>query len=106
MNTGTPMNRAMMKITMSRVMARASIRRGKLGRRRVAPAAPRVAHHVEDLASEHQQTAERDAAIDDAHRQIEHGHALVLHALGDEHGEVCEQAEEAELDGIEQGEQE
>src|SRR5262245_43999791 len=43
---------------------------------RATPANPRIAPDILRLPGEHQKTPERDAAVDIAHRQVEHGHAL------------------------------
>ena len=56
----------------------------------------------QDLAIEHQEAAEGDAAVDEAHGQVDHGHALELHALDDEHGEIGQQRQEREHDDIDQ----
>jgi hypothetical protein len=67
-----------------------------------APALPRVAPEVPHLAIEHQEAAEGDAAVNQAHGQVDHGHALELHALEDEHGEIGKQRQECEHDGVDQ----
>src|SRR4029077_3680224 len=104
MNTGTPASSTTMKtnamITMGSV--RCDLMRDVVG---PAPADPRIAPDIDRLAHEHPDAAERDPAVDVAHRQVEHGHALQAHALGDGPGEPCEQAEETELDQIDEGEQ-
>src|SRR5215212_11196266 len=72
---------------------------------RLAPALARIAPDIDRLAYEHPDAAECDAGIDVAHRQIEHGHALQAHTLGDGPGEPGEQAEKAELDEIDERQQ-
>src|SRR5262249_26342433 len=72
---------------------------------RAAPADPRVAPDIDRLADEHQETSECNAAIDVAHRQVEHRHALIVHALGDRPWNASEQAEKWQLDEIDQGQQ-
>src|SRR5205809_488836 len=104
MNTGTPASSTTIKT--NAMIAMGSVRRD-LVRDVVgpAPADLRVAPHVDRLAHEHAEAAERDAAVDVAHWQIEHGHALQPHTLGDGPGEPGKQAEETELDEINEGKQ-
>src|SRR4051812_31365422 len=65
---------------------------------RPPPAIARIAPHHLNLARQHHETAEPDGAVDDAHRQIEYGHALRMHALYDRDRKVGEQSHEAERD--------
>ena len=78
---------------------RSSVRRDGAGVGH-ASARPRVAPHPSDLAQQHQEAAERDAAVDEAHGQVDDGHALELHALQDQHREIGEQRQEDENDYV------
>src|SRR5262249_49892992 len=72
---------------------------------RTTPADPRVSPDILGLADKHQETSEGDAGVDITHRQIEHRHALEVHALGDRPRHECEQAKKSELDEIDEGQQ-
>src|SRR5262249_31590283 len=72
---------------------------------RTTPADPRVSPDILRLTDKHQETSEGDAGVDITHRQIEHRHALEVHALGDRPRHECEQAKKSELDEIDEGQQ-
>jgi hypothetical protein len=69
------------------------------------PAVPQVAENPLGLTDQHQEAAEGDDAVHIAHRQVDDGHALHLHALHDQHREVGEQGQEAERNEIDQSQQ-
>src|SRR5436190_19226936 len=72
---------------------------------RPAPTHPSVAPDILNLTDQHQETPECNAAIDIAHRQIEHCHALLMHLFGDCQRDEGEQADKAEFDEIDESQQ-
>src|ERR1043166_935272 len=86
MNTGTPASSTAMKMNAITTMIASSVWVNLVRDVvRPAPADARVAPDIDRLPDEHQEAAEPDAGIDVAHRQVEHRHALDVHALDDRH---------------------
>src|SRR5262245_10182826 len=100
MKTGMPTSSVTRKMNMAMGMSR-SIGRYLLGVVvGTLPAMPRMRPDGDDLPEQHQKAAEGDAAIDVAHRQVEHRHGLALHPLGDGDREPGEEREEAKGDEV------
>src|SRR6266478_2389789 len=108
MNTGTPASStARNRNAMTIIALPCSLVGGDLMRHvvRPAPTHPSVAPDILNLTDEHEETPECNAAIDIAHRQVEHRHALLMHPFGDCQRDECEQADKAEFDDIDESQQ-